>query len=270
MAVLKFTWLINWQERAGFTEAFYKTIGGTIVPAQIETLARGWATKRAACLTVDARILSCRVSDVLNPRRVQIVNIGLQGTAGIGILLDVFHPDVVNVCQFITFNSAGESPRYYHQRGLPDGDVVDGKVTFAENGRAIYNRFWNFMVTNDWEMRDFTKSNMKTVASIDGVSKEATLTNAAGFAEGDLILIQTRQAGNGLKRSWQGKISYINGVILGLKGYRFGDCSGGQVWKLTATYPVLSSFALPEPNWARTRQTGRPFGLPRGRAPKKT
>lgn len=270
MADFKYTFLFDWQRRAGWTETFYKTVSGTPAAGALLGNATQWASERARVLTGSATILAARVSDVLTPRAVRLFPLGVKGALGTGLVLDNLQPDVVNVAQLITFNSAGEERRFYLQRGLDDRDVNDGIIDYSENGVARTNRWCNYLSNSAWSMRDFVKSNQQTITSIDGESGACTLVNAAGFATGDLVLVASRTAGNGLKVRWQGKLSGVAGQTVILKGYRYGNADGGNIWKLTATYTDLTEFSRPNPNWARTRQTGRPFNLPRGRAPKRT
>jgi len=270
MANFKFTFLFDWQRRAGWTETFYKPVSGTPTTGGNAEFARDWARERAKVLTGSATIIAARVSDVTTPRAVRVFSLGNKGALGTGVIVDNLQPDVVNVAQLSSFNSTGEERRFYLQRGLDDRDVNDGIIDYSQNGIARTNRWLNWLCNNTWSMRDYTKSAQQPLTAVDGATKVATVQNGAAYAVGDIVLLQSRTVGDGLKVRWQGKVMGVNGNAVQLKGYRYGDTAGGFFWKLTATYPDLTSFQLPTPNWARTRQTGRPFNLPRGRAPKRT
>jgi hypothetical protein len=270
MAILKCTFCFNWQSRAGWTETFYGNFNGSPSPTQVAAAVSQWAAERARVLTANATILFCRSSDVTTPRKVKITYLAVKGTLGAGLILNNIQPDVVNVAQLVSFNSTGDSRRFYLQRGLDDRDVVDGKITYEQNGLARSRRFWDFLKNDNWSMRDFTKSDQIAVSTVDGRLKTLTAGAAIPWANNSLILIESRTVGNGLKVRWQGRMFAKNGQICQLKGYRFGDTEGGVASLLTPTYPDLQDWTIPEPNWARTRQTGRPFDLPRGRAPKRT
>lgn len=270
MANFKYTFLFDWQRRAGWTETFYKPVSGSPSTGANAEFARDFARERAKVLTGSATILAARVSDVETPRAVRVFSLGTKGALGTGIVLDNLQPDVVNVAQLVSFNSTGEERRFYLQRGLDDRDVNDGLIDYASNGVARTNRWLNWLCNNTWSMRDYTKTLQQAVTAIDGAAKAVTVFNGAVYAVGDIVLIQSRTVGDGLKVRWQGRVANVAGNALVLKGYRYGDTAGGFIWKLTATYPDLTSFQMPNPNWARTRQTGRPFNLPRGRAPKRT
>lgn len=266
----KFTWKIDWNRRAGWTESFYRSTSGTPGTNELRDHARTWASNRARVLTAAATIQACRISDVTIPRAVQIVGLTNRGALGSGLVFENIQPDVVNVAQLVTFNSTASIPRYYLQRGLDDRDVIDGQITYAENGKGPSTRFWNYVQSDDWRMRDLVKSTTKALTLVNGATKIAIATNWVGYAENSLVLVESRTSGNGLKMRWQGKVDNIDDNEARLKGYRFGNAEGGTVSLLTATFPNLTEWSLPSPNWARTRETGRPFDLSRGRASKRT
>jgi len=270
MATIKFTFLFDWQRRCGWSETFYHTISASESNQEIQQQAQRWAAERVRVMTGSATLLSARCSDIATPRKVTIVELGLKGALGVGIVLNNLQPDVVNIAQFVTFNSEGEERRFYLMRGLDDRDVNDGIIDFLVNGKSRYTRFFNFLQSAGWRMKDFTKSDQTNVIAIDGETRSVDIGNAAAFNRDDIVLIQSRTAGQGLKLRWQGRVETKVANILTLKGYHQGNAEGGKIFRLTATYPDLTSWAMKEPNWARTRQTGRPFDLPRGRAPKKT
>jgi len=270
MATLKYTFLFDWQSRAGWTETFYSNESGSSDILTQREKARLFGAERARVLTAGATVLVARVSDVLTPRRVTIVPIATRGALGQGLVFENIQPDVVNVAHLVAFNTGGQERRHYLMRGLDDRDVNDGKIDYRENGAARYNRFFNFIRDNNWAMRDMLKDPPTQVTSVTGTSGIVKVANAANLVGGNLCVLQSRTVGNGLKVNWQGRITDVVLNDVYLKGYRYGDAVGGQLWKITPSYPDLQGWVIPVPNWARTRQTGRPFFLPRGRQPKRT
>lgn len=270
MATFKFTFLFDWQSRAGWTETWYSTVGGT-PPSNFRVLkAESYANARAKVLTNGATILSCRVSEVTTPRAVSIVMLGLKGALGQGIIFNDKETDVVNLAQLVSFNSVGDERRHFLQRGLDDRDIVEGQITYIENGMAKSRRFWDFLRDNSWSMKDYIKSAMQPISSVNGSTKKVLVTDGTAYPAGSVVLVNSRTAGNGLRMDWQGKVKSTVGNLVELQGYRYGDAVGGFIWLLTPSYPDLTEWVIPTPNWCRTRQTGRPFNLPRGRAPKRT
>lgn len=270
MATFKFTYLFDWQRRAGWTETWYSTPSGT-PPTDFQNLkATSYANQRKTVLTNQATILACRVSEVTEPRKVKIVMLGMKGALGQGFVVDDKEPDVVNVAQLVSFDSVGEERRHFLQRGLDDRDVNEGVIDYDHNGMARSRRFWDFIRDNQWSMKDYIKTNKQQIVGVTGSDKIVQVANGAAFKESDIVLVKSRTVGNGLRMNWQGKVESVAGNLVKLKGYRYGDASEGHIWLLSPTYPDLGAWVIPTPNWARTRQTGRPFGLPRGRAPKRT
>lgn len=268
MAAFKYTFLFDWQQRAGWSETFYKETGsGT---GEATALARAWGTNRQKVLTAAATILAARITPTNDPRNTTLFPLGLKGALGQGIIVDNIQPDVVNVAQLSTLTASTGQKRQYLIRGLDDRDVVDGQITYAQNGVAIMNRWLNFLVSSAWQMRDYIPGVPAAVNLVDGVSGIVTGGAIAGIAVNDIVVMNTRTTGGGKKVHWQGRVKEVGVGQITLRNYKFGDAAGGQIVKVVASYPAFTQHFEPIPNWARTRQTGRPFNLPRGRAPKRT
>ena len=272
MAMCKMTFLINWGQRCGWTETFYKDVGiGSGSQSGQRTAANAWADQRAGCLTAKATIIGCRISVAANPREVYLVGLTKPGVLGKGWVLDNDQgADVPNVAQLVTFSAQGGAKRIYLQRGLGDNDVNNGIIDFKENGKGPYTRFWDYIQNFGYCMRDYTPQESKKLLTINNQERVALFTAAPGFVDRTLITVHTRNAGNGLKVYWTGRCGVPAAAAVPLRGWHIGDCEGGVAFEILATYPDLVGWAIPEPNYARTRQTGRPFGLPRGRQLKRT
>jgi hypothetical protein len=265
MATAKFSFLINWGARAGWSENWYKAVGAVANNTEIQANVLLYARRRIACLSRFATIIACRVTDVAIPKKSVIVTVDLMGTLGRPGDLESPDADVPNIAQQIIFSTNGEENRIFLQRGLDDRDVVQGKVTYAQNGIAASNRFWTLLQDDGWQMRDMQKSLRREVLGVDGTSGVLTAAAALGYAENDIVVVNSHHIGNGKRIRWQGKIINVAGATGKLKNYKFGSLSGGEVFKLTPFYADLMEFQTPSPNWAKTRHTGRPFFLSRGR-----
>lgn len=268
MPNFKFTFGFNWETRAGWTENWYRAYGGTPSRDAIQADVLAYCNRRARMLVRGAKIEYCRVSDVATPRKVMMFSLRFNGT--LGRIPDGGAPpddDVPNLGQLVKFTSTGQEDRYAIFRGLDDRDIVSGIIDYGQNGRGATNLFCAFLIAQNWLMRDMQKSLRRELVGIDGATGVITAAAALGYAENDIVVVQTRIAGNGKKLRWQGKIINVNGATGKLKNYKWGDTEGGEIHKLTALYPNFTDFQFPGPNYARTRQTGRPSPLSRGRQP---
>lgn len=265
MATAKFSFLINWDSRAGWSENWYKAVGAVSNNTEINANVLLYARRRVACLSRLATIVACRVTDVAVPKKTVLINVDLMGVLGRAGDLVSPDADVPNLAQQVRFQTNGEEVRTFLQRGLDDRDIVAGKITFDQNGIAPFNRFWTLLTDDGWMMRDMIKSNRREVITVDGTSGVVTAAAALGYAENTLVLVNSHHTGNGKRVTWQGKIINVNGINGKLKNYKFGSLTGGEIWQLTPTYADLMEFQIPAPNWCKTRQTGRPFFLSRGR-----
>lgn len=271
MVAFKYTFLFDWQSRAGWTETFYKETASSTGQQIAGINADSWAAARARCLTAAASIIAVRVTPTNDPRNTTLFSIKKKGALGQGLILNNISPDVVNDAQLTTLTSTSGVKRQYLIRGMDDNDIENGLITYGANGIAVMNRFLNFLVNQGWAMRDFVSSGQVAMTALDGATGIVTCDPIAGLGVGDIVVVNGRHVGNGKKVRWQGKVKTFGAGTITLKGYKFGSLAGpGTIEKITANYPTFQSHFEPDPNWARTRQTGRPFNLPRGRAPKKT
>jgi len=264
---LRWSFLVNWKDRAGWSENWYKPAAALAPSNEVGGIVRDYVNRRIGCLVRDATILACRVTDPLQPKKAVIIQVNEMGTLGrVGDHANP-DPDVPNIAQQVKFETNGEQPRFFLQRGLDDRDVVGGIVTFAQNGQPVFSRFWNMLINDGWQMRDMQKTNRREVTTVSGSTGVMTATAALPYGNNQLVVVNSRTAGNGKRRYWVGKITNIAGATGKLVNYKFGNLEGGDVFQLDPFYAALLSFQIPVPNWAKTRQTGRPFFLSRGRQP---
>lgn len=270
MAVFKVTALINWGSQAGWSETFYK-FGSLSSPyATINTTAvRNFLVKRAACLTNVANISIARISNVEDPRNVNRFRMNIQGALPSPSPSSA-NPDVVNLSILSTLTATTGSKRQYLQRGLCDLDVVGGSVTLASSGLPPFTQFWTELGNGNYYMRDLTDEAPKTIVGVAGLTGLVTATEALGFPQGQLVHVRTRVVGNGKSVNWTGRVSQTFGSTCYLKGWKWGDCSGGTISSVLENYSVIAPFTTQIPQRCRTRQTGRPFDLLRGRQPNRT
>lgn len=260
---LKYTIQFNWLSSRGWTETFYTTASTAIADPAVTDFVKVMAAKRAACLSNKATILSCRVSDPAAPALVRGVEVNVTGTAGNGFV-STDGTDVVNLAALVNFFSATGVRRSYLMRGLTDADVVGGELTCAFTGRPAYNRWWDW-VSKNTAVRDVVNGPFKDVATVSGLGLITTAV-ALGAAANNVVLVKSRTAGNGPKVRASGVVQSAPGALtVQLKRWTRGDCVGGQACLTTVEYRAFTSFSLVQPPLVRTRQTGHPFGLLRGR-----
>jgi len=264
----KYTMMFNWQDSRGWTESFYAISSQTpSSPAAVE-YARDLAAKRLPTLTAGAILLAVRISDYNNPRIINKIEIGRYGTSG-KKRESTPGPDVVNLAALVNFYGGNGERRSFLQRGLCDGDVVDGELTFAATGRRPFDTFWGHVVER-YGLEDTTNGEFHNIETV-GQDGMVTTANAHGLEAGDYVSIITRTAGNGLKVRVRGIVETVAADdVFFLKNWKYGTCSTGKMCKLTYTINAFSSYALSQPALCRTRQTGRPFGLLRGRQSNRT
>jgi len=264
MAVIKMQLLINWGSVAGWSEIYYKEISGsTVSPADQLEAGRQLAQRRALVLTPKAQIIALRTTDVLLPRVTTLQRLAINGQNT--QILSSSGPDVPNLAIMATMNSSEGGKRKFLMRGLLDDDVVDGVITLAQSGTGIFNAWWNYLGSGAWRIRDLVPGIQRAVTSVDGATGAISIATAADFSVGDLVTLVSRTAGNGKRIRWTGKILGVGPALLLLKGYKWGNATGGTLTKQTVQYGTIGRFSVPIPQRCRTRQTGRPFDLLRGR-----
>jgi len=266
---LKFIFRFNWYGSRGWSETFYSGDSGGPNSAVAEAKARGFARMRTGCLAAGSTLLGVSIADPIDPRNSKTIALNLPGVLGGGIL-QTPSPDVANIAILNNLQSASGTRRSYLQRGLDDGDVVNGVVTYARNGAGSFNAFWQYISTNDsFALRNTTPG---TPIEIDNVNGDGLMTTTTdhGLSVGDRVLVKTQTIGNGPKIRWYGVVRLVPlATAAYLKGWKRGEAEGGEVQDVTITYESITSFATATPNLARTRQTGHPFGLVAGRQRKR-
>jgi hypothetical protein len=259
----KITLQFNWKETRGWTESYYDVSETPLAADFLTDKTQRIARARAACLTRGATILSGRLSNPANPALVRSVELGYPGaggTAGFG----AGKADVVNLAILVNFFSNDGVRRSLLQRGIPDNDITEGIVDFGDTGRGPYNRFWQ-LIAGTTGLADTLNGPKIDLVSVAG---SGTIVTAAahGLAVGDKVLINSRSSGNGPKVYAKAIVQTVDDAThLTLKKWTRGNCSLGQICKVTTSYVGFSSYQVPNPIYARTRQTGHPFGLLRGR-----
>jgi len=265
MTIIKFQLLINWKTTAGWSEIYYKQVSdGTIGPNEQLAVGRDLGQRRALVLTPVARIIGIRCTNVDFPRITTLGRVAIQGQNT--QVLSSSGPDVVNVAILATMSSSLGGKRQFLQRGLLDDDVVDGEITMAQSGVGIFTTWFNHLGNGSFRIRDLQPGVPKTVLSVDGAAGVVACPSAADFTVGSLVTLVTRTAGNGKRVRWTGRVQGIGPAVVQLANYKWGNATGGTLTTQTPAFGTINRFVVPFPQRARTRQTGRPFDLLRGRA----
>jgi len=264
MATIKAQLLINWGSVAGWSEIYYKELSGGTVPIseQVE-FGVDIARRRALVLTPKCMILAVRLTDVALPRVTTLRRLAIPGQNT--QILSSSGPDIPNVAILATMSSSAGGKRQFLQRGLLDDDVVDGYITLAQSGTGIFTTWFNHLGNGSYRIRDLVPGTPRAVASVDGATGIVSCAEAATFAQNDLVSLKSRTAGNGKRVYWTGRVLGVGPGIVQLANFKWGNTTGGTLTKQTITWGVVGRFAVPFPQRARTRQTGRPFDLLRGR-----
>ena len=272
MAVIKFTFLFNWRSRSGWSETFYRdlTSFADLADGNVTRISRNIATKRAGCLTVNAIIQAVRVSNTSTPNIVRVIQLNMPGTLGSFFGDATTNSDVVNVALLSNLVGASGARRSYMLRGLPDADVVNGQVTFARFGQGPYTEWFTELTNGSYRIRDNIKGVPFAVVDITGATGILTTVAPPPWPANQALLIRTRTVGNGKKISWTGKTIATGANTTTLRNWKYGDAQAGISFALTPTYTPITDSVITEPKWARTRKTGRPSDLSRGRVAKRT
>jgi len=264
VTILKIQMLINWKTTAGWSEIYYKSVSGSEVgPNSQQEVARDLAQRRALVLTPVARIIGLRTTNTDFPRITTLGRVAIQGQNT--QILSSSGPDVVNVAILATMSSDLGGKRQFLQRGLLDDDVVNGEITMAQSGTGIFTTWFNHLGNGTFRIRDLQPGTPRVVTSVDGVTGVVTVANADTFAINDLVTLVTKTSGNGKRVRWTGKVINTGAGVVTLGNYKWGNGTGGTLTKQTVNYGTVNRFRVPFPQRARTRQTGRPFDLLRGR-----
>lgn len=265
MTIVKFQLLINWKQTAGWSEIYYKyTSGGDVSGNALLEVGRDLARRRSLVLTPVARIVGLRATNTDFPKVTYLQRLAIQGQNT--QILSSSGPDVVNVAILATMNSSLGGKRQFLMRGLLDDDVVDGEITLAQSGVGIFTTWFNFLGSGSFRIRDLQPGTAFPIGDVDGGTGIVDCAAAASFAAGDLVVLKTRNAGAGKRVNWTGRVLGVGPATVQLANYSWGNAFGGTLTKQTLAFGEIGRFTVPFPQRARTRQTGRPFDLLRGRA----
>jgi hypothetical protein len=269
MATFKVTLLFQFQDKYGWSESFYTNrTWSSINSDPVKPYVLALAAKRAGCLSIVGSVIAARVSDVANPNAIRLLSFNVPGTRT-GII-DNSNPDVANLAPLAVMSSVSGAKRSYFLRGLIDQDVVNGQFTATFSGPAPYNTWLQEITSNTYCIRDLVPAGNVGVTTISGITGQCVNADPTAFKVGDLVRVRTRVAGGGKKVYWTGKVLFVGVNSINLKGWKWGDCEGGTISPLGVTYSPVNPILWVIPQRCRTRQTGRVFGLPRGRASKRT
>jgi hypothetical protein len=265
MAIVKYQLLINWKQTAGWSEIYYKQVSDSDVsPNALLATGRDLAQRRALVLTPVARIVGLRATNTNIPRVTTLQRLAIQGQNT--QILSSSGPDVVNVAILATMSSSLGGKRQFLMRGLLDDDVVDGDITLAQSGVGIFTTWFNFLGSGSFKIRDLQPGTPRPIGAVAGGTGQVDCSAAADFAVDDLVTLKTRTSGGGKKVNWTGRVLSTGPTVVQLRNYKWGDAFGGTLTKQTLAFGDIARFTVPFPQRARTRQTGRPFDLLRGRA----
>lgn len=265
---LRFQMKINWGDVAGWTEEFY--VDSTLPPASpaIQAAMRLMALQRAGCLTRNARIVALIASDPLNPRIAAQTSVNFPGALGESSL-PAGGADAPFVALKVNLITDGSSRRSYLMRGLPDGDVVGGIVTFAASTRPPYQNWFDFITgtTNGLGLWNGSNGAPASIKTLNGQGILTLFDDGPMPVAGNNLYISTQVVGNGAKIRQIAKVVSVtpDGKIR-LRPWTNGDCTDGFVYTVDYSWRDISILTLDSPNRARFRKTGRPFGLYRGKA----
>ncbi len=259
--------LINWGSRSGFSEEFTFESPTTPSPgSQTDVVATALGNARAGCLTRAARIVGCRVFDPFLPRVVRPVRLDLPGVLGSSISpLGNTGPDPATTARLIRFTASNGSTRNYLMRGLPDGDVQDGRFTAAASGHGPYESFLNLVGGPTSRILSNSLTLLGDFGSITGSTGFLSGPLGVVYTANQLILVKTRVAGHGCRIYWIGRTASGGTGNAVLRGWHRGNTEGGQVFAVSRVLVSVSTRTSPVPDYTRTRATGKPFFLPRGR-----
>lgn len=257
--VLRFT---NYRGERSFTEQFYLDLSSFANVAAIpNNVIQNIANARCLALAGLNLLPFVRVNEVNTPKIVRNFD-----TNQIGVLGGMLNPDaqdVVNIARMSRVTSANGAKMNYLQRGVADGDVVAGKLTFDQNGPGPYNDWLAYLKTRPLQLRSSVFSAPKTINSIvPGVIAFSDPT--ATYAPGTTLNIRTVVVGPGPKINVRVKVTASVPGSVNVARWIWGNCTGGNARAIDYTYSNIIS-AVAVDNTARTRKTGGPFSRFRGR-----
>lgn len=265
---LRFQMKINWGEVAGWTEEFYTN--STLPPSDPTSQAAAllMAQSRAGCLTRNARVAAVIVTDPFNPRLSRAYAANYQGLLGASTL-PAGGADAPFVAVQINLYTDGSSKRQYLMRGLPDGDVVGGIITFASSGEAPYT-LWRSLITGGSAgigLWNYDAGLPTTVNTVSGSGLMTILNDGPAPSRGNFVYVSARVVGNGARIRQIARVqSVVTATTMQLRPWTNGNCDGNFVRVVDYGYKDITSADYLVPNRAKYRKTGKPFGLYRGKA----
>lgn len=283
----------------GFTETWYM-VADSIEDAlrQASTLGRtssyGYVTRRAACLPRMYFISWVRVSDTANPRLTKTANVGIQGTAAepdTGPVGASFAAQVTCalLVDFVKLPGTNPLDFTHHRRWLMRGlasDITNGNVINpdARSFNAIRD-FLRFLARGQLNEVNFDNTPRRlfylmrytdpaalrspiTALTVAASLRQITVTSLLPLALGDRVIITGVVAPQRVNRVWTAKEnSTVNNTTrLGTspRDIAAADLVGDRprIRKANYLYGPPDQYVL---IGLRTRITGRPFHLTRGR-----
>jgi len=259
----KHTLLFNWKGTQGWSETFYYGSVGSASESQLLIEARRIAAARALVLTPSAKIQAVRSSVTSVPGVSYIFKLNVPGSNTQLLSSNTSE----NPSQAILVNLIGASgaKRTYLQRGLLDEDIVNGEVTLAQSGQGIFRTWWEFISSASFAIRDVKPQAPSEILTISGDTGVVATRLVMGDVTGKTVVIRTNVAGQGKRVSWTGTVLQVNDTTITLKNWNWGNCAGGTIAVADISFESLKPAIVEIPQRVRNRQTGRPFGLSRGR-----
>lgn len=267
MAHYKLTMRINWGQVAGWSETFYYDSDQDIGSDGIRNLGRSLMSGRAICLTRNATILDCLISIEGSPGVTRTVIGGFPGSLGTSSPPTADGADIVMACLQVNFRAGTTARRAYMMRGMVDADIVGGIVTFAASSPAPFIAFLDGVVRgNGVRLKDRTIVSSTQIVSVSGAGLLTVVAGSWAPIRGQTLTLSTRVAGGGRSYNSVCRVLSVNtGGTFNVTPWSNGNCEGGLASIISYAYTDISSAQFSSPNRAKTRRTGRPFGLLRGK-----
>lgn len=262
MSIIKCTMRINWGSTRGWSESFYLN-DTTINEPNLKKWMEEWARVRAGALAKKCTILDVRVSDVAAPNVVRSFEMNLLGTFDPAPAAGGSDPAMLAI--LFNYNGTSGVRRSFLNRGIPDSSCLDGYLTVAAGNDPAFKAWLNYPL-NWFSIRDVTNDAKKDVVNVSGDSRIVETAAAHGYAVGQMVIVKTRVEGGGEKvRATYQIESIVSPTQFRLKKWSYGNCIGGTVNGYGITWSPITTASIVRPALVRTRQTGLPFGLLRGR-----
>jgi len=274
--IVRVVFRFNWRSVAGWSEEIFLTTVSSFSQPAINPFVQNYKALRCAFLNSHSLLLDAVCNDVEDPTTTITIGLNAPGVTGTGgpLPASLTGDDPVFACARVKVNAPGGKPRVYHFRGLADGDVEDGYITWRYTGAAAFNDFVAGLVQGTAGIQravfDPSVNVVNNLTAIPDTFAVEGLPDDIGV--GDLVRIQTQVVGNGPKIYYTGRVTSFTDVpssstdLVQVTGWRHGLCSGGKLSLYEYLYPNQASYALYSPNYCSYKKTGRAFTPFRGRA----